>query len=158
MRILALDMAKKTGWAFHSLGKLCSGTWDLSIRADESSGMRLVRFEAKLQTILDLSPDVIAFEAVSVAQGQRANFNASKLLIKLQATLEHLVELTPGVECCSRNLQSIKSHALPKGSGARDKAAMLAAARKRWPDQDVEDDNQADALFLLDLVRKELNG
>ncbi len=155
--ILALDFATVTGWAYRGVsGQLSSGTWNLSILKDESSGMRLLRFEAKLHEILiQPMPHVIAFEAVSVAQGKKANFDATKLQSKMQAVIERLVELTDGVECCSRNLQTIKSHALPSG-GKRDKAAMLAAARQRWPDQDVLDDNQADALWLLDLVETEM--
>ena len=45
MKILALDPATHTGWA-HSCG--ASGVWDLSIRRDESSGMRLIRLDSKL--------------------------------------------------------------------------------------------------------------
>lgn len=155
--ILALDFATITGWAYRGTsGQLSSGTWDFRILKDESSGMRLLRFEAKLHEILRTpSPHIIAFEAVSVAQGKKANFDAAKLQSKMQAVIERLVELTDGVECCSRNLQTIKSHALRSG-GKRDKAAMLAAAQRQWPDQNVTDDNQADALWLLDLVESKL--
>ncbi len=156
-KILALDIATKCGWA-HSNG--AGGTWDLSIRKDESSGMRLIRFEAKLLEIMAVGVDVIAFETPTVAQGKRANMDGLKLGTKLQAIIERLCEKTGGLECLGRNLQTIKAHALrdqPKGS-KRDKEAMVAAAERRWPNEVIVDDNHADALFLLSLVTEELNG
>ncbi len=50
MKILALDPATHCGWA-HSCG--ASGTFDLSIRRDESSGMRLLRLRSKLEDIAE---------------------------------------------------------------------------------------------------------
>ena len=157
MRILALDTATKTGWA-HSNGP--SGVWDLSIRKDESSGMRLIRFEGKLNEILaTVGIDVIVFEAPTVAQGPKANLDGLKLGTKLQAIIERTCEMIDGLEHKGYNLQTIKSHALsdqPKGS-KRDKAAMVAAAKRRWPDVQIIDDNHADALWLLDLAKAELS-
>lgn len=156
MRILAIDPATKTGWA-HSNGP--SGVWDLSIRKDESSGMRLIRFEAKLLEIIrGVGVDVIVFEAPSVARGPKANLDGLKLGTKLQAIVERICEMTDGLEYKGYNLQTIKSHALsdqPKGN-PRDKAAMVAAAKRRWPGEVIIDDNHADALWLLDLAQEEL--
>ncbi len=156
LRILAIDPATQCGWA-HSSG--ASGVWDLSVRKDESSGMRLIRFEGKLMEILDSAGvDVIAFETPSVARGPKANMDGLKHCTKLQAIIERLVESTHGVEGIGKNLQTIKAHALrdqPKG-GKRDKAAMVAAANRRWPNETIIDDNHADALWLLDLVQTEL--
>ena len=47
----------------------------------------------------------------------------------------------------------IKKYATGKGNASKD--VMLAAARERWRDIDVIDDNHADALWLLDLAEKE---
>ena len=155
--ILALDFATKTGWAFRGKsGELSSGVWDLSIKKDESSGMRLIRFESKLQLFLPLV-EVIAFESVSAGRGPRANFDSVKLQSKLQAMIERLAEKTPGVECVGYNLKSMKAHALPKGV-KQNKEEMVKAAKKKWPDVEIMDDNQADALWLLDLAWGEING
>lgn len=150
MRILALDPATKCGWA-HSGGT--SGTWDLSIRKDESSGMRLIRFESKLREVIAIGVDVIAFETPSVARGVKANMDGLKLGTKLQAIIERLCEQHSGIECVGYNLQTIKRHARQ-----RTKDQMLAAARARWTDRSIVDDNEADALWLLDLATLELVG
>ena len=42
------------------------------------------------------------------------------------------------------------------GKGNANKAMMIAAAIKKYPDQDVQDDNHADALHLLAWGREEL--
>ncbi len=154
LKILALDFGTKTGWA-HSNGS--SGTFDLSIRKDESSGMRLIRFESKLLEVLNgVGIDVIAFEAVTAASGPKINLDGVKLQTKLQAVIERLVVTTKGLECCSFNLSAIKKHAIPEKGKKRDKEAMLAAAREQWPDKDIVDDNEADACFLLSLCEEEL--
>lgn len=150
MRILALDMATATGWA-HSCG--ASGVWDLRVKADESSGMRLIRFEAKVHEVAQgVGIDLIVFEAVTVNSGKKANTNGVKLASKLQAIIERLSEVYD-YECCSCNLATLKSYAIPGVAGQkvkRDKGAMIAAAKAKWPDVDMIDDNHADALWLLD--------
>src|SRR5690348_3817744 len=61
MNVLALDPATNCGWA-HSSGP--AGTWDLSIRRDESRDMRLIRLRGKLEEVRN-GPgiDLIVFEA-----------------------------------------------------------------------------------------------
>jgi crossover junction endodeoxyribonuclease RuvC len=49
---------------------------------------------------------------------------------------------------------TIKKRATGKGNA--DKKAVTAAARERWPEQRVEDDNQADALWILECAQAEL--
>jgi len=154
--ILALDLASKTGWA-HSNG--CSGVWDLRAKKDESSGMRLIRLEAKLREVYVAAPfDVVAFESVSVMSGACANSDAVKFISKMQAIVETFVERREDMEYIGLNLQTIKSHALsdwPKGT-ARNKQMMVKAAKQRWPQVSIVDDNHADALWILDLAKTQL--
>ena len=42
---------------------------------------------------------------------------------------------------------TVKKHATGKGNSGKD--LMIQAARERWPGQEIEDDNQADALWIL---------
>lgn len=153
-RILALDFgASYTGWA-HSNGT--SGVWDLRIKPDESSGFRLLRFESKLlEIVTGIGVDVIAFEAITTG-GPTQRLGIVKIQSRLQAIVERIVEVTDNLECCSRNLQQIKAHAIPQKKAKRDKEAMIAAAEKRWSDVEIIDDNHADALWLLDLIQTEL--
>jgi len=159
-RILAIDFATRTGWAYRGEGPdILSGVWDFTVKKDESSGMRLVRFESKLMEMIPLV-DVVVFESVSAGHGPRASFSAVKLQTKMQAIIEYIVEQKEGIEYKGYNLEEIKNHAVGKGKGkgSRDKEAMVKSARKRWPDEEIEDDNQADALWLLDLSWKDING
>ena len=154
MNILALDLGTTTGWA-HSNG--ASGTWDLSIRRDESSGMRLLRFEAKLLEIINtVGVDVIVFEAALATGSRPAGMEPVRLQSKLQAIIERLVESTDGMECRSYNVNEIKRHAIPEKGKKRDKAAMVEAAKRRWPDVEIVLDDQADAMWLLSLAKEEL--
>ena len=156
MKILAIDPATACGFAYSNGA---SGVWDLSVRKDESSGMRLIRFEAKiLEVINTVGVDVIAFETPTVAQGKKANMDGLKLQTKMQAIVERLAEQTPGLEYVGYNLQTIKSFALPPNAPKRNKEAMVAAAIARWPDVDIIDNNQADALWLLALAQRDLGG
>ena len=157
-RILALDFATKTGWAYRGVGDcLSSGSWDFSVRPDESSGTRLIRFESKLLKMIPMT-DVIAFERVTAGDSKKANFSSIKLQCKMQGIIERLVENTEGVEHIGYIIQTIKKHALGDKKGKRDKAAMIKAAEDVWPDQELIDDNQADALWILDLAWSEING
>jgi Holliday junction resolvasome RuvABC endonuclease subunit len=148
MRILALDPATKCGWARIGDAKIASGVWDLSIRKDESGGMRLLRLESKLNVCLEAGLDLVVFEAA-----RNATRNTQGALV-VQALLQGVIVLW----CEKREIDyrgfspsEIKKHATGKGNANKD--LMLAAARQRgWH---PVDDNHADALWLLDLARKE---
>tara|TARA_R100000808_G_scaffold5696_1_gene17129 strand:+ start:3124 stop:3591 length:468 start_codon:yes stop_codon:yes gene_type:complete len=148
LEILGLDLGATTGWA-HSAG--ISGTFDFKILKDESSGMRLLRFRAKLiEFIENHKVQVVAFETVSVAARGKSNTATFKQHAKMQAMIE-LLAVEMNFDHCSFNNATIK-----KRCGAKDKAGILEAARKHWPDQDIKDDNQADALWCLLLAQEQL--
>lgn len=148
LKILAIDPATQCGFA-HTCG--AHGTWDLSVRKDESNGMRLVRFEGKIYEVLhNVGIDVIAYEGPNAASGGKTNLDGFKLISKLAGIIERLCELSDA-ECQAVNLSTIKKHA-----GCRKKDEMLEKARLVWPDKDIQNDNESDALWLLDLVRVNL--
>lgn len=146
LKILALDPAACTGWA-HSSG--ASGTWDISVRADESNGMRLIRLQAKLEEIrVSVGVNLVVFEASRNAKFARA----VKVAAQIQAAIE--------IWCTSHNIDyrgyspaEIKKHATGKGTADKDK--MVAAAEKKWPDVKLESNDHADALWLLDLASEQ---
>jgi len=146
MNILALDQATKAGWA----SEHGSGVWDLSIRRDESAGMRLIRFRSKLKEIIKLEEvELVVYERVA-GRFQSATNIASELVSVLKVLCEDLE-----IEYRAYSAGEIKRHATGKGNCG--KPAMLAAAEAKWPDLDIIDDNHADALHLLDLAKKDYN-
>lgn len=153
MKILALDLSTKTGWS-HSEGG--SGVFDLSIRRDESGGMRLLRLEAKLNEIKRLvGVDLVVFEAARhAAPGMQG-------ALVVQAELQGVVKLwcdkqDPRVLYRGYSPSEIKKFAVGKGNAK--KSDVLDAARNKWPDLVIVDDNQADALWLLELAKSEYSG
>ena len=147
--ILAIDPATKCGWA-SSLGM--SGTWDLSIRRDESAGMRLLRLRGKLEEVHAVHPiRLVAFEAARNCAPRMQG------ALVVQAELQSVIKLwceTVGVDYRGYSPTEIKRHATGKGNS--NKAAILSAAKARWTDRVIGDDNEADALWLLDLAQRDL--
>lgn len=147
MIILAIDPATKCGWA-HSCG--ASGVWDLSVRRDESGGMRLIRLRAKLSELYDTSPfDVLVYEAARNAAPKMQGALVVQAMI--QGAIITWCE-DNGVEYRGYSPTEIKKHAT--GKGKANKGLMLESARKNFGR--VSDDNEADALWLLDLAQMEL--
>lgn len=137
MKILALDMATKTGWAT----KGSSGVENFKKRPGESRGMLFIRFDAWLCEIISLlSPDMIVYERPH-ARGRAANEVLNGMLAYLTAACEK--NNIQYADCPSTTL---KLHATGKGNAS--KADMVSAAKKF--SIDIIDDNHADALWLLD--------
>lgn len=151
MEILALDVATKMGWA-HSTGQ--SGVWDFSIKRDESGGLRLMRFRAKLEEIEALGGvDLVAFEAARHAMpGMQGALVAQS---ELQGVLKEWCQ-SKNIDFKGYSPTAIKKHALSDVKGKkRTKQKMVQAAENKWPHLKIIDDNHADALWLLDLVMQE---
>ena len=150
MNILALDPATSCGFAVLSGNEIISGTWDLSIRRDESAGMRLLRLKGKLNEIQKASPlDLLVFEAARNA-GPRMQ-GALVVQSELQGIIKAWGE-EHEIPYRGYSPTAVKKHATGKGNA--NKQAMIDAAKKKFGE--IKDDNQADALWILDLARSEL--
>ena len=148
MKILALDPATHCGFA-HSCG--ISGTWDLSVRRDESSGMRLIRLRGKLDEILrDVGVDSVVYEVALQMLHRRAGASVQS---EIQGVLKLWCEDNK-IEYRSYSPTEIKKHATGKGNAG--KPAMIDAAVAKWKRvfQDHQE-NEVDALWLLDLALKD---
>ena len=145
LTILALDPATHCGWA---CSNGISGTWDLSIRRDESRGMRLIRLHGKLNEILKAEKiDLLVFESARNAGPKMQG------ALVVQAELQGVIILwaeTNHVAYRGYSPMEIKKHATGKGNA--NKQAMIDAAKKKWTSVEIKDDNQADALWILDLA------
>lgn len=143
--ILALDLSTKTGWA---LSPEVGGVIDLSIRRDESAGMRLIRFRSKLNEIQNAYEiSLVVFEKAIAVPGRVQGYGVQ---IELQSVLKVWAE-DRGIEYRSFTPSEVKRHATGKGNSKKDKMVAAAEARGWRP----VDDNHADALWLLDLASSE---
>jgi hypothetical protein len=155
IKILAIDQATATGWAFGDIGGVISCGSFASIGLNR--GEKLVAFGRQLAALVnDLSPDLLVFEEPVNGLG---SFEARRWLMALAGQIEVVCE-TLGVPYCEEHNMRIKGHALGQhrafqggNKSQKQKAgkqAMIDAARARgW---NPKNDNEADALFLLDLV------
>lgn len=149
MKILAIDPATKCGWA-HSSG--ISGTWDFKILRDESAGMRLIRFRGKLNEIYkDVGVDLLVFESARDSKGKRQG--ALVVQSEIQGVIKSWCE-DHKVDYRGYSPKEVKKHAT--GNGNASKEAMVDAAEAKWK-RVIEDDNEADALWILDLAQSTYN-
>lgn len=140
--ILAIDPGLSCGWCLTSNGKMLSGVWNLRGNRFEGAGMRMIRLRKYLREVLDSGrPGMVAFEEVRRHMGVDA--------AHLYGAIIHLV-----MEACDERqipyqgvpVQAIKKFATQKGNAKKD--AMIAAARGRWPEAQITDDNEADARWI----------
>ena len=135
-RILALDMATKTGWATATH----SGVEDFRKKAGDSRGMIYLRFESWLiEAGGYLEPELIVYERPH-SRGRAATELLNGLLALLQKYCERCnVQYT---DCPSTTLKKFAT-----GRGNAGKEEMMVAYRKRFGAEPV-DDNESDARWL----------
>ena len=142
MNILALDLGTKTGWATNFGGCVSSGVEDFTPNHRESKGMTYVMFTAWLYSMLTkVNPTLVAYEMPHLRGGA-----AAETLAGFSTRVQE--------QCAQRGIEytSVHSATLKKsatGSGRANKGEMVEMAIKLFPTQTIEDDNQADALHML---------
>jgi Holliday junction resolvasome RuvABC endonuclease subunit len=143
-QVLALDIATITGFACH----VSSGVWDLTPRRDESKGMRLIRFRAKVKELVEtLGIKLIVFERTS---GQYKN--SIIVQAELHGVLKTFCE-DKEIDYVAYSAKEIKKFAT--GNGNANKEMMIQAALLNYG-KDVQDDNEADALHIYHLTIRNL--
>ena len=149
--ILALDLGTKCGWAIgdgltgDNVVATRSGVWNLTPKKGDEPGRRWDLFDTFLDNLICSTPlNAIAYEVVSRHAGTMAAhvYGGFKALVEREA-YTYFYDLIP------LHVGTIKKHATGKGNAS--KAMMIAAANERWGIE-VGDDNQADALWILDLA------
>ena len=151
-KILALDLGTKTGWALRIPSNdpgertVTSGTQDFKSGRFEGGGMRYLRFKKWLEELNQLSEgiDQIYFEEVRRHLGVDAAHAYGGFLAHLSAWCEDKKIPYLGVP-----VGTIKKHITGKGNA--NKKAIISAIKELG--FDPADDNEADALALLSLVR-----
>jgi len=146
--ILALDLGQKTGWAVRNTdGAIASGTVEFKPSRWEGGGMIYLRFRAWLQEVDETAGGVgaVYFEEVRFHRGVTAAHVHGGFLAHLTAWAEANKIPYRGIP-----VATIKRYVTGKGNA--DKEAVIAAIRMRG--FDPTDDNEADALALLDWALK----
>lgn len=146
MNILALDLGTRCGWALRSRGVTRSGTESFAPRARDGAGqrwLRFCRFLGELSRDADLG--VVYFE--DVKRHPPGQVIAAHVYGGFLAHLEVWSE-TRNVPMRGVGVGVVKKHWTGKGNAV--KADMLRVARERG--LRPADDNEADALAILDLA------
>lgn len=110
--------------------------------------MKWLRFEAKLRELCDLIPiEVIAYERPA-GRHTHAVIHHSKMVAIIEAFCEDRE-----IDYCAFSAGEIKKFATGKGNCSKDD--MIKAAQEKLGYKG-EDDNEADALWMLELLKREL--
>lgn len=148
-RLLALDLSSVAiGWAaFVGRELAAAGTWRID-RAGQR-GHRWARFRRNLTTaVATAGPRAVAYELVAgwpAKSGSAAPvaYGGAKAVMELVVVGEYDLPLIP------IHTADVKIAAVGKGGGkGTDKAAILEAARRRWPGLEIPDHDAADAAFV----------
>lgn len=141
MKVLALDLGTRTGWAFTpgtNITSVLTGYVDLKGGRYEGGGMRYLRFQQFLNAFPE-KPEAIYFEEVRRHRGVDAAHVYGGLLAVLTSWCEDNNVAYKGVP-----VQTIKKRAT--GLGNAKKPLMIAAANKQGCL--TNDDNEADAYWI----------
>lgn len=154
MIYIGIDPATACGYAVIDAdgNRITSGTWQLK-RKYESNGMRWIRLHKKLSDLRDTitaeaGDIVLGYEMVSQHNGTSAAHVYGGLVAAIQAWCE-----TVGIEYTARQVGQVKRTATGKGNAS--KQMMIDAAQARWDLVNI-DDNEADALWVAEHTRQEL--
>jgi crossover junction endodeoxyribonuclease RuvC len=144
--LLALDLGTRTGWAvLPPSGQIASGVHEFRPGRFEGAGMAFLRFERFLSDAADASGpfDAVMFEEVRAHAGTIAAQVYGGFLAHLTAWCERTSTPYLGVP-----VATIKRHATGKGNAGKADVIKAVRARGFAP----KDDNEADALALLDFA------
>jgi len=142
--ILALDLGTRTGWAvLPRSGRIASDVNEFRPSRFEGAGMAFLRFEKFLTDLnRDAGPfDAVVFEEVRAHAGTLAAQVYGGFVAHLTAWCERNAVPYLGVP-----VATIKRHVTGKGNASKDEVVKAVRARGHAP----KDDNEADALALLD--------
>jgi Holliday junction resolvasome RuvABC endonuclease subunit len=143
MNILALDVATKTGYCT----QYASGVWDFTTKRDESKGMKLIRFTAKLTCVCRLENiNLIVFE-------RSAGRHKASIIVQseLHGALKLFCEQN-GIEYRAYSAKEIKVAGAGKGNASKQ---MMIDAAKEKHGMKGDSDNEADAIHLYHLAKKD---
>lgn len=138
MKIIALDLGQKTGWAT-GFGKGESGVALFRHKVGDSPDIRFLMFRSWLKNKIEAEGiELIVFEKLFMRGGASSDFLRGMLYVM------RIVAVETGVSYVGVAALSLKKFAT--GSGRASKFDMILTAEQRYGR--IEDDNHADALHL----------
>ncbi|WP_375680414.1 MULTISPECIES: crossover junction endodeoxyribonuclease RuvC [unclassified Bartonella] len=146
--ILCFDLGTKMGWAIRGAsGDMFSGTVNFQSRRFEGGGMRYLRFKQWLSEIKHTAGDIDAvyFEEVRRHKGTDAAHVYGGLLATLTAWCEQHQIPYEGIP-----VSTIKKAMTGKGNASKEEMIEAMCLKGYKPC----DDNEADALAILYLVKE----
>lgn len=165
-RILALDLARTLGWAVGTPGGVeCFGRHELPQTAPWALGEYGMAARVLFRRmLLEIAPDLVVYEAPILRSGKIVEGRGGRQRVATVDTPQKLRKIYGlpfelEIECerasiCVREavINSVRSHFLvgqkvPRKSAECKVAVKVMARRRGWA---VEDDNEADALAVLD--------
>lgn len=157
-KILGIDLGSTTGWAVTANGIRESGNVSFTRKTgrktidDDHPGEKFIQFQKWFREMIKTySIEAVCYEeAMGIWRNAAArNIYCGFRGIVLMNCAYYNIPVYPVTQTL------LKKHATGKGTAKKDE--ILNVARFRWPDLDIEDDNEADALFLLDKVIHDMN-
>jgi Holliday junction resolvasome RuvABC endonuclease subunit len=140
---LAIDPGTKCGWAICVDGVYTAETWNLAGRKSDGAGMRYMRLRKSLERILgEFEIFELAYEEVRGHKGTDAAHVYGGIVAIITTWCEEKKIPYLGVP-----VGTVKKFAT--GYGNANKDAMVEAARREFEHVSIDDDNQADALWIL---------
>lgn len=176
MHVLAIDIGTHTGWAISSGSEIRSGDWNLDHVNTPVDATKELRFWRRLESMWNryIRIELIAFE--DVVAHERSDTKKvwcpkckSSHHVKLRATNTIAAQVYGSLRGVLRmwaDFHRIRIEGVPvgtlklfaTGSGRAKKHDMIAWAKMRWPDQNIQSHDQADALHILDWACVEVLG
>ncbi len=145
--IIALDLGTNMGWAISDEGNISSGTVSFKNQRFEGGGMVFLRFKQWLTEVKNMlnEIDAIYFEEVRRHVSTDSAHKYGGFMAHLTAWCEHHNIPYSGVP-----VGTIKKHITGKGNASKQDVIDAVRSKGFLP----QDDNEADALALLDFVVK----
>ncbi|WP_189348013.1 hypothetical protein [Mesorhizobium sp. M2D.F.Ca.ET.232.01.1.1] len=156
-RILALDAARRMGWAYGAAGtKPISGSIECA-KDNSSRGAIFSGAGRWITRFIDQYPvDILAIEAPlpgSFVQGQ-TNIQTATILLGLPAVLEFMAYQLKVYQHIRVNQASVKKHFVNRGTGDQKAPIMAKCRALGWIEKDDEDQSfdRSDALAVWSYV------
>lgn len=152
-RYVGIDLGTRCGVAVKDGSSIIADTWDFKTKRTQGMGMRYLKFKAALEDLMATGPiKALFYEEVRRHKGVDAAHVYGGFESHLLAFCD-----THGIPYTSIPVGTVKKKGTGKGNCGKEE--MIASAQKAFPHMEFgpDDDNKADALWILASGLEELN-